>query len=282
MIDGLSESLWKSVVVKSQRIGWVAGLQQAALRLSPSTMRSLLTCGLFEDTYPPREEFDEALREAYDFEFEKLCARETHHGRGMTPEFCRLETVAMRAMNEKRTWLYAEGRKLGRTFMENGLWLPPRSLNCVYTWLVMKPGDTGVRREPDRTPWTGVPAVMADMHTPEGRGLGTYTTLLSGSYEQHLRLYERYARDEGWGSIREEVHRKLMSEVVPDRSWQSYEKRKKAVKALSEQGDEDGELLIDRAREKARTYRDWQEGFGGYDERGDPPSSGDERQARMF
>ena len=83
MIDGYSESLWKSVVVKSLRIGWPAGLEEASRRLNKSTMKSLLICGLFEDVFPPEEELQEAMDEVNRFDFEALCSRETHHGQGL-------------------------------------------------------------------------------------------------------------------------------------------------------------------------------------------------------
>ena len=46
MVDGFTESAWKSLAVKAIRLGWPEGLRQAAYRLSPATMRALLYVGL--------------------------------------------------------------------------------------------------------------------------------------------------------------------------------------------------------------------------------------------
>jgi hypothetical protein len=82
-VDGFSESLWKSLVVKALRIGWVAGIEAAAQRLAPSTIQATLLCGIFEDVFPAVSELTDALAEVRRKAFEALCQRETHHGRGL-------------------------------------------------------------------------------------------------------------------------------------------------------------------------------------------------------
>lgn len=196
--DGFSESAWKSLAVKSLRIGWPEGIKQAAARLSASTVKALLRCGVFEDTFPALTEVAATNAEASRLDLAALCARETHHGRGYTDAFCNLEHEAMEASRTKREALYGDAQKLG-------LRLPPRALNCFYTWMKLHPTDTGTRRQIDDATWRGMPNLMLDGHTLEGRRLGNRLTLLSGHYDQHRVIGQRVMR-EGWGLIRAEVH----------------------------------------------------------------------------
>lgn len=117
-----------------------------------------------------------------------LCSHETHHGRGLTEAFCALENEAVAAASEKRAEISAQGKNWN-------IWLPPRSLNCFYTWLKLAPDDVNVRRGLDDTPWAGVPSAMADGHTYEGCRLGTRITLLSGHYHNHAALGKRVMRE---------------------------------------------------------------------------------------
>ncbi len=95
--------------------------------------------------------------------------------------------------------------------------LPPRSLNCFYTWLKLAPRDVNVRHGLDDTPWAGMPRVMADGHTYEGTKLGTRVTLLSGHYHNHALLGGRVMK-EGWSLIRNETHAELIQGRAPDPS----------------------------------------------------------------
>ena len=101
--DEFSESAWKSLIVKSLRIGWVEGLEKASKVLPPSIIKPLLTAGLFEDVFPASwEELNECLEEIETKNYESLCSRNTHHGRGYTEEFCKMadEAVKMGAIIE--------------------------------------------------------------------------------------------------------------------------------------------------------------------------------------
>ena len=198
MIDGYSESLWKSVVVKSLRIGWPAGLEEASRRLNKSTMKSLLTCGLFEDVFPPEEELQEAMDEINRFDFEALCARETHHGQGLADRFCDLEDEAVYAARNRKPDIWAVAK-------EYGIWLPPRALNVFYTWYKLRSNIVGGKREIDPTPFTAIPQVMADSHTYEGKKMGQAITLLSGHYSQHRKIGQ-LVQKKGWDWIRKMVH----------------------------------------------------------------------------
>jgi hypothetical protein len=205
--DGFSEGAWKSLTVKSLRIGWPEGLKQAAARLSRSTVNALLLCGIFEDTFPAAVELDQTNVDVMSLDLRPLCERETHHGRGYTDAFCDLEHEAVEAARTKQEAIYAAARELN-------VRLPSRSLNCFYTWTRLRPNDTGVRRTLDEAPWRGMPKVMLDGHTPEGRRLGERVGLLSGNYEQHRVIGQRVMR-EGWEPIRAEAH-----EETAEPTWQ--------------------------------------------------------------
>ncbi len=196
--EGWSEAAWKSVAVKSLRLGWPAGLARAERALTASGMKPLLICGLFEDVFPPPRELPRALAEIARRDYEALCRRETHHGRGMTPQFCGLEYHAVRGARSEQGRLYREAKRYK-------LWLPPRSLNCFWTWLAMLPQPPQPQRTVDEAEWRGMLPVFLDGHTPEGRERRTLVTLLSGHYRQHDELGKRVLRD-GWEEIRRQVH----------------------------------------------------------------------------
>jgi hypothetical protein len=201
--DGFSESAWKSLAVKSLRIGWPEGLNQAVSRLGAATVNSLLLCGIFEDIFPAMAEIGMAIAEVGSLDLEALCARETHHGRGYTEAFCALEHQALEAARTKPEELYAAGRKFK-------LSLPRRSLNCFYTWMNLQPKDASVRRRLDDASWRGMPNVVLDGHTLEGKRLGQLVGLLSGHYQQHRVIGQRVMR-EGWDPIRAEAHEEIVS-----------------------------------------------------------------------
>lgn len=207
--DGFSESAWKSLAVKSLRIGWPEGLNQAVSRLRLATVNALLLCGMFEDIFPPMADLGMTLDEVSSLDLEALCDRETHHGRGYTEAFCDLEHQAIEAARARPEELYAAGQRFE-------LSLPRRSLNCFYTWMNLQPNDTGVRRRLDDSPWRGMPKVVLDGHTLEGKRLGQRVALLSGHYQQHRVIGKRVMR-EGWGPIRVEAHEDI---VPPARATQ--------------------------------------------------------------
>jgi hypothetical protein len=198
LIDGYSESIWKSLVVKSLRIGWPIGIEEAAKRLPYPTVDALLVCGIFEDIFPPQAELQDCLLEIRSKNYDSLCSSETHHGRGLTEAFCALEKEACDAAIHQRDALLTQAKDLD-------IQLPPRALNCFYTWLKLSPGDSYVKRRLDDAPWTEVPKAIVDGHTYEGKRRGTVETLLSGTYSNHAVLGQRVMR-EGWSEIRKEVH----------------------------------------------------------------------------
>lgn len=208
MRDGFTEGAWVSLAVKALRLGWPAGLRQAAHRVPPSRMRQTLQCGIFEDVFPATAELADVVAEIAAADFDSLCARQTHHARGYTAQFCRLEREAVKAAVDQRRELYAEAKRLGCR-------IPPRAVNCFYTWQRIAPQDAGVRREPDPARWQGMPIAVLDGHTQEGRKYRQRITLLSGHYVNHARLAMLVA-EFGWDYIRSEVHRR---HARPEGNW---------------------------------------------------------------
>ena len=190
-VDGFSESLWVSLAVKSVRLGWPAGLEAAARRLSRSRIKETLTVQVFEDVYPSEDEVAQVLAECRALDFEALCLRDTRHAvPGLTEASVPvvLEWGGKRTQKTEGPRLYPEARKLGlyltwRLFSEFDAWLATRHL-C-------RPGR---RRGPDPAPWVGMIEAARDGHTAEGKQLARetgqewVTTLLSGSEDQHLVL----------------------------------------------------------------------------------------------
>ncbi len=196
----VSESLWKSLAVKSLRMGWPAGIKAAAGRLNPSTMKSLLTCGVFEDVFPTTEDVPVVLRLIKERDYYSLCVYETHHGQGLTEEFCDYEQEATYAAKHCKSEIW---RTATQEF--NRLWLPPRSLNCFWTWWQMVSKITRMARSVDNAPFVGIPLAMMDGHTAEGKKERATTSVLSGSYAQHRKLGQMI-KTHGWEKVRQLVH----------------------------------------------------------------------------
>jgi hypothetical protein len=197
--DGWSESAWKSVAVKSIRIGWPEGLLQAGRRLCPSAMKSILVVQLFEDVFPAVEEIDEVMAEVSELNYKALCRRETHHGRGHTKEFCRLEKEACAEAEKWGPRIDSQAKSLLH------VWTPPRLRNVFWTWQKMNVHDAGVKRTIDEAPWRGIPKSFIDVHCHEGRKRGIKDTIVSGHYHRHAGIAE-IVDSQGWAGIRGIVH----------------------------------------------------------------------------
>ena len=208
MIDGLSLSCWKSLVVKALRVGWSPGIEAAAARIPPATMRDLLFVGIYEDVWPSLKELPDVVDEIKRGDYESLCLRETLHGRGYATVFFEDRQEAMGAVNGIES---DRLRDLSRR-LDTPLW--KRGLNCLYTWDKVQPGKTKFRSI-DTTPFKGMPLCVADSHTFEGKKAGVYMTVLSGHYEQHYEIGKIVMQD-GWGPIREEMHAAFLT----GKAWQ--------------------------------------------------------------
>lgn len=199
-IDGLSESTWKSLVVKSIRIGWLEGILEAEKRLPKSTMQNLLIAGLFEDVFPAGyDELNEAAKEIKNRDYEALLSRQTHHGReGMTKIFCDFEQESVARMK-------IEGNKISAIVRASAPeigFIIPRVFNCLYTWYYVLPSDKGKKRTVLKHPFSGIPFPIMDPHTYEGRRMGQKYNYLSGAYERHYLLGQEVTAN-GWENVRE-------------------------------------------------------------------------------
>jgi hypothetical protein len=113
LIAGFSRAVWKSLAVKSLRLGWPEGLVRAQLALGKSEVRQLITCGIFEDIFPAMCELEFVLGEVRRLDYEALCSRQTHHGRGYTARFCELEEQAVRVASTHPWDIKESGRSFG-------------------------------------------------------------------------------------------------------------------------------------------------------------------------
>ena len=209
--DGFSESAWRSLAVKSIRLGWPAGLIEAEKRLGKSYMKQALLCGAFEDIFPAITELAAVREEIQALNYPALCARETHHARGHTARFCELKDEACGLAKNRPEAIMLRARQ------SYSLALSPRACNVFWTWHLMQPSDAGKTRDLDDTPWTGMPEAMLDSHTYEGKVARVDATVLSGHYAQHARL-SKLVTDGGWQSVRSVVHSKVRRVAVKP-SW---------------------------------------------------------------
>jgi hypothetical protein len=200
--NGFTKSAWKSLAIKSIRIGWVEGLQQASKNLSKSEMTTVCVGSLFEDVFPIKyKDLDDCYKEIQNQEWEILCSRNTLHGRGYGQAFF---DYAEESCRFEENLKYNEGivRAIGiNTTLK---WINPRVYNCLYTWYKLNPQPNNYFREPMRHKWSGMPKNILDAHTYEGKCMGQQMTLLSGSYENHLLIANRVMK-EGWQPLREEL-----------------------------------------------------------------------------
>jgi hypothetical protein len=169
-IEGFSQSAWKSLAIKSIRIGWVDGLQKCSSVLSKSEMTTLMVGSLFEDVFPIRyKDLDEAYTEIKNQDWESLCSRNTLHGRGYGQAFFDMADEACSSDSK-----YNEGIVHAIRSNTQLTWINPRVYNCLYTWYKINPNGENYYRLP-----------------------------LSGHYENHLVIANR-VMNEGWEILRNE------------------------------------------------------------------------------
>lgn len=210
LIDGYTESVWKSLAVKSIRMGWPAGYRAAILRLSPGIGRAIAWGQVYEDIFPAIADMNEVGLEIHRGDWDALCARETHHGRGLTQRFFDLRRQAC-ARTDDPEWQRSQYAHLKQVAPQASA--APRVLNCVWTWLAIAPADAGIKRAIDSRPFTGMLEDAIDGHTYEGKITKRHTTLLSGSYEQHLEI-SKIVEAEGWDAIRTSTHSRVRRAIL--------------------------------------------------------------------
>ena len=195
--NGFSESAWKSLAIKSLRIGWVEGLEESAKNLSKSGLTSLLTGSLFEDVFPfGYKHLNECYIDIKNQDFESLCSVNTLHGRGYAQQFY---DYAEQACSTGKL----EGDKITQRIKQHTdiTWINPRVYNCLWTWYVIQPTQDNITRNVLNHKWRGMPKNILDGHTYEGKILKQDCELLSGHYENHLAIGEQ-VMNEGWELLR--------------------------------------------------------------------------------
>jgi len=199
-IDGFTESAWKSLVIKSLRIGWPKGIEEAETHLAPSKIRTLLLGSMFEDTWPyDLTDLEHCYQAILNRHYAWLCSRNTLHGRGYADKFC---DMADEACSPRGT---ESAKVMARTITEKTsiTWINPRIYNCLYTWGSVPHTDNFVFRPTIDTGWKGMPLNILDEHTLEGKFKKQKVTLTSGHYENHRAIGKR-VMNEGWEPIQRE------------------------------------------------------------------------------
>ena len=193
-ISWLKKSVWKSVLVKSIRIGWVAGCEKAAGELSRSDVVSIAHGQIFEDLFPLREDLVGLVEAVADADWLTICRYGTHHGQlGLTG-------IIMDGVDIEKPDL----PKCYKEAADMGVRVSPRVVGCFWRWLNESAGRQP--RAGDLTPWTGsIPAAMLDRHVGKWRG----DTILTGTTDGHRKLAKIVQR-EGWGYVRKKVHEKTV------------------------------------------------------------------------
>lgn len=199
LIEGFTLSAWKSLAIKSVRLGWVDGLQKCSSVLSKTDMTALMVGSLFEDTFPIRyKDLDDAYTEIKNQDWVTLCSRNTLHGRGYGQQFFDMADEACSSPKE-----YNEGIVRAIRNQTSLTWINPRVYNCLYTWYKINPNGENYHRTPFHSKWKGMPKNILDAHTYEGKMMKQNITLLSGHYENHLEIANRVMK-EGWDNLRNE------------------------------------------------------------------------------
>ncbi len=202
-VAGFSRSLWKSLAVKSIRMGWPEGFRRAMEMLrSTVNWRDVLLAQVFEDIWPSSDQLPEVLEEVRALDLEALCRRDTHHGaRRLSRRYAELAPVIEARIFREQ----GMAKRIGAEARARGMpWLGRRALSEFAIWLEADP-PAGGKRSLDSHTWEGMPPAMADMHTPEGRRHKTLITILCGHPDGHIWLMDEVA-DVGWDWVRRGVH----------------------------------------------------------------------------
>ena len=190
----LEKSIWKSVLVKSIRLGWVAGCAKAAGELSRSDMVSIAHGQIFEDLFPLREDLAGLVEAVADVDWLTVCRYGTHHEQKGTTRII-MDGIDVAKVDIAKC--YKEAAALG-------VRVSPRAAGCFWQWLIGIAGSCP--RAADLTPWTGrIPAAMLDRHVGKWRG----DTILTGTTDGHRKLSQAVQK-KGWEYVRKEVRSKTV------------------------------------------------------------------------
>ncbi|MFW6145451.1 MAG: hypothetical protein ACOC4Y_01500 [bacterium] len=197
--EGYTESVWKSLIIKSIRIGWPQGIEKGREILGKTKVTDILKASIFEDIFPVGfEGVDECVAYIEQENYRNLCMIATHHSRGYTQQFYDIREEASDTGVKKGYSLMAIMRQNSRL-----QWLTSRVFNCLYTWWVIDPKKGGKRSILDVS-FTRMPKAVIDAHTYEGKVRGVKWSMLSGDYDTHLKLSKRMDTYEGLVELRKE------------------------------------------------------------------------------
>ncbi|MDH7597533.1 MAG: hypothetical protein QHG98_07350 [Methanothrix sp.] len=212
VIEGYSQSVWKSLVVKSIRLGWLDGLLAARARLTQSAFARLFERGVFEDILPRREDVSWILEIIHSDDidrFSEVLSVETYHGKFSYSWYNR--------DYERIGELFKQGYRdeaVARTKQAVPQLIDPVGAAANVTawiWHLHEIPEEDLRRPVDRTPFAGPREPFVDMHPLEGKRSGRWHTILCGHPRDHDRLRAEVHRI-GWEGVRKQVHE---SPIVP-------------------------------------------------------------------
>ncbi len=196
-----TKSDYKSLLVKSIRIGWLGGVEEAIKHLSRSDVKSIFITQLFEDVFPSIEELEIFVREIENENYEWILMEDTHHGKGLTGRFYELKDQAM-AKEYKQMLAIAKSRF--------NLFITPRATNVFWTWLTIKP-KISKKRTISKEKFVAMPKAVLDCHTSSCSVFNLRrVSILSGTYENHLKLAE-LVQQNGWEYVRNIVLNDLLT-----------------------------------------------------------------------
>lgn len=196
----LKNNVMKSLLVKSIRLGWVAGIVKARQELKRSDFESVCVGQIFEDLWPSSvDEVKELVKCFKSGNYAEVCSFGTHHGMtGLTAEI--MDLAQKITVDNTRCFDFLAKHELRTS---------PRAFKCLSAWMATMPIKVD-RRKPDLTPWHYgfIPSAVLDSHVGKWRG----TKILTGTFAGHVKLAEIVNR-EGWEYVREKFH----EDKEPDR-----------------------------------------------------------------
>jgi len=184
------KSLYKSMLVKSIRVGWVAGCEYASNQLTGAEVVSIGITQLFEDVFPLDVDLQKCVSEIKNRQWAELCHRGTHHSvLDYTDKI--MDFVDTQTIDESNLML--EAGKLG-------LRISPRGLLCFGAWLEY--GGVKTSRSVDFSTCSDCLSIwFFDQHV-----YGYHSDyVLTGTTGGHRNLSETIQR-EGWEYVRKRMH----------------------------------------------------------------------------
>lgn len=203
----ISRGAWRSAIIKFVRIGWLDGLEEAARHTSESDVKYLLKRQVWEDLMPAPDELEQVYRAIEEFDLERYLSFETHHSKQLVGGDDDGEPMTEPVLGNLFWHAHEEvddGPKMGLAAALD-VYVPNIVFDCLWAWNEVKEHiPSGGRREVCTEPWEGLPTIVCDEHTKEGRIWGVEATLVSGHPRMHRELSKRVHLT-GWQAVWDEV-----------------------------------------------------------------------------